>query len=59
MDLPTPIPSHQSATFGERGVSVPFTTPALAGARVRRDARHGLALLVPNPSGGRGIYVLP
>ena len=59
MDLPTPIPSHQSATFGERGVSVPFTTPALAGARVRRDVRHGLALLVPNPSGGRGIYVLP
>ncbi len=59
MDLPTPIPSHQSATFQERGVSVPFTTPALAGARVRRDARHGLALLVPNPSGGRGIYVLP
>jgi len=59
MDLLTPTPSNQSATFGERGVSVPFTTPALAGARVRRDARHGLALLVPNPSGGRGICVLP
>lgn len=59
MDIPAPIPSHQSATFGERGVSVPFTTPALAGARVRHDARHGLVLLVPNPSGGRGTYVAP
>ncbi len=59
MDIPAPIPSHQSATFWERGVSVPFTTPALAGARVRHDARHGLVLLVPNPSGGRGIYVVP
>lgn len=59
MDIPAPIPSHQSATFCERGVSVPFTTPALAGARVRQDARHGLVLLVPNPSGGRGIYVVP
>ena len=59
MDIPAPIPSHQSATFWERGVSVPFTTPALAGARVRHDARHGLVLLVPNPSGGRGVYVVP
>lgn len=59
MDIPAPIPSHQSATFQERGVSVPFTTPALAGARVRHDARHGLVLLVPNPSSGRGIYVVP
>ena len=59
MDIPAPIPSHQSATFCERGVSVPFTTPALAGARVRQDVRHGLVLLVPNPSGGRGIYVVP
>jgi len=59
MDIPAPIPSHQSPTFEERGVSVPFTTPALAGARVRRDLRHGLVLLVPNPSGARGMYVAP
>jgi len=59
MDLPAPIPPQQSATFEERGASVPFTTPALAGARLRRDARHGLVLIVPNPSGGRGVYVLP
>lgn len=59
MDLPPPTPSHHSATFEERGVSMPFTTPTLSGARVRRDARHGLAMVVPNPSGGRGVYVLP
>ena len=58
MDLPAPTALHQSATFEERGVSVPFTTPALAGARVRRDERHGLVLIVPNPAGGRGVYVL-
>lgn len=40
-------------------MSTPFTTPVLAGARLRRDARHGLVLVVPNPSGGRGVYVLP
>lgn len=59
MDFPAPTALHQSATFEERGVSVPFTTPALAGARVRRDERHGLVLIVPNPAGGRGVYVLP
>jgi hypothetical protein len=59
MDLPSPIAPHQFATFEERGVSVPFTTPTLAGARVRRDPRHGLVLVVPNPAGGRGVYVLP
>lgn len=59
MDLPAPTPPHQSATFAERGVSVPFTTPTLAGARVRMDTRHRLVLVVPNPSGRRGVYVLP
>ena len=50
---------YQAATFAERGVSVPFTTPVLQGARTRRDPRVGLELVVPNPSGGRGVYVLP
>jgi hypothetical protein len=66
-------------TFASRGVSVPFTTPVLAGARLRqarlrqaelgqasvRQAELGQAgnqdieLVLPNPFGGRGIYVLP
>jgi hypothetical protein len=50
---------YEPATFVERGVSVPFTTPMLFGARVRKPARLDLELLVPNPSGGRGIYILP
>ena len=50
---------HDPATFIERGASVPFTTPMLAAARVRQAPRRGLDLLVPNPSGGRGTYILP
>ncbi len=50
---------HLPTTFLERGIAVPFTTPQLAGARVRPGTRGGLELLVPNPSGGRGIYILP
>lgn len=52
-------PSFQPATFVERGASVPFTTPTLAGTRVRPADRAGLELIVPNPSGGRGDYILP
>lgn len=51
--------AHQPATFAERGVHVPFTTPMLSGARARAAKRGGLELIVPNPSGGRGAYVLP
>ncbi len=38
---------------------MPFTTPVLNGARVRPAERFGLELIVPNPSGGRGDYILP
>lgn len=38
---------------------MPFTTPILAGARVRPAERLGLELIIPNPSGGRGTYILP
>ena len=51
--------TFQPTTFLERGVSVPFTAPVLAGARVRPAERFGLEMIVPNPSGGRGSYVLP
>jgi len=46
------------ASFEERGVAVPFTTPQLAGARIRPAARTGTEFVVPNPSGGRGVYIL-
>lgn len=46
-------------TFLERGVVVPFTTPQLNGARVRPGERKQLELIIPNPSGGRGVYVVP
>lgn len=45
-------------TFRSRGVSVSFTTPMLAGARVRQSDHRGVEIVMPNPSGGRGIYVL-
>jgi hypothetical protein len=50
---------YQPTTFIERGVSVPFTTPVLAGARTRPGERAGLDLVVANPAGTRGHYVLP
>ncbi len=44
-------------SFAERGASVPFTTPIIVGARVR--GRGGdLELVVPNPSGAKGNYIL-
>jgi hypothetical protein len=49
---------HHPATFASRGVAVSFTTPKLAGVRVRGSGRAGIELVVPNPSGGRGIYIL-
>ena len=52
--------SYQPVTFAERGVAVPFTTPALNGARARPAERgRGADLVVPNPSGARGVYVIP
>lgn len=52
------IETHYPVTFRNRGVAAPFTTPMLAGARVRESDRTGIELVVPNPSGGRGVYIL-
>ncbi len=49
--------SWQPESYADMGASVPFTAPALAGARARRSSR-GLELSLPNPSGKRGIYLL-
>ncbi len=58
IEFPKPIHGYQPTTFLERGVVVPYTTPHLVGARVRPGERSGLELIVPNLSGGRGVYVL-
>ncbi len=50
----------QPATFLERGVTVPFATPFLLGARIRpTDTRSGLEVVIGNPSGERGFYIVP
>jgi hypothetical protein len=54
--FPSAKPFHPT-TFQERGVAVPFTTPLLGGTRARL-ARRGLELIVHNPAGGRGVYVM-
>lgn len=46
-------------TFIERGAFAPFTSPMLDAARVRRPRGTGVDLIIPNPSGGRGVYILP
>lgn len=46
------------ATFEERGVVVPFTTPMLAFARARSDGNSGLEIIVPGLSGGSGVYII-
>jgi hypothetical protein len=50
---------YQPSTFLERGVAVPFTTPILLGSRLRPTERKGLELIIPNPGGGQGVYILP
>jgi hypothetical protein len=53
----TQIQASHISTYRERGVAAPFTTPLLLGARVR-SAGRATELLLPNPSGKRGVYVL-
>jgi hypothetical protein len=57
--LEVPLSNPRPTNFRDRGVAVPFTTPILAGARVRPGQRDGLELVIPNPSGARGVYVVP
>ena len=47
-------------TWAERGISVPFTTPALSQARMRLDeGSKRREFVLPNLSGGKGCYVMP
>lgn len=61
MQKPPLIPRSkwQPATFLERGVTVPFTTPAIAMARLRPSDTGNPELIVANPSGADGSYVFP
>jgi len=53
-----PIQPYHPVTFQERGVLIPFTTPLLGGTRARPGAKGGLELIIPNPSGLPGVYVM-
>jgi len=49
----------EPSTYLERGISLPFTTPVLLGARVRPAERQTAELILSHPGGGDGVYVLP
>ncbi len=53
-----PLQAYHPSTFLERGVAVPLTTPLLGGTRARPATKPGVELIIPNPSGGRGVYIL-
>lgn len=53
------LSNYSPSSFEERGAAAPFTTPALASARVRLDERHNLVMLTPGFSGTDAVYVLP
>lgn len=59
MSAGTFLEDYRPATFLERGVATPFTTPVLAAARVRPSRRLKLEFVIANPSGGMGWYVMP
>ncbi|MFO1070571.1 MAG: hypothetical protein U1E14_18795 [Geminicoccaceae bacterium] len=50
--------SWRPATFVERGLAVPFTSPLLSHARLRPARKGRVELVMPNPAGGAGFYVL-
>lgn len=49
----------QPMTFQERGAAVPFTTPHLAGARLRAIGRAGPELVLPQVVGPGSVGILP
>ncbi len=52
------LSTFQPTTFRERGAAVPFTTPVLSGTRIRLGPRDQQEVLVCNPAGGKGVYIL-
>lgn len=52
-----PVVPQRRADHGlDLGVHLPFIAPTLCGVRVRSNRRE-LEFILPNPSGGRGVYV--
>ncbi len=49
-------PSRRPDSGLDAGVHLPVMAPMLCGVRVRLG-RQGLEFILPNPSGGRGVYV--
>lgn len=50
---------YRPSTFEARGTAVPFTTPMLSQARVRRDDRDRLEILVASIADSNSTYVIP
>jgi hypothetical protein len=50
---------YKPVTFIERGVALPFTTPSLMGGRIRPGERKSAELILANPAGVEGVYILP
>jgi len=50
---------YKPVTFLERGLTLPFTTPALLGGRIRPGDRRSAELILNNPAGVEGVYILP
>ena len=50
------MPLRRPDGGADGGVHLPFLAPMLCGVRVR-GSRRGLEFVLPNPSGGRGVYV--
>ncbi|MDR3514631.1 MAG: hypothetical protein P4M00_02360 [Azospirillaceae bacterium] len=48
---------YSPATFAERGVTVGFTSPVVAQARIRASRHKGMELVMPNLTGGKGFYL--
>lgn len=53
-----PPPSRQPRTFLDWGVAVSSTTPTLRQARVRPARGGRIDVVMPNPAGGKGVYVM-
>lgn len=50
---------YRPVTFLQRGVAMPFTTPHLLGGRIRPGEFGVPELVLANPAGDEGVYIMP